>query len=242
MTARPPRRWRQILTVVILLVAGLQVMRAFLLPTTHERLAQRYRMQLAELGDEQAARLVERLAADDDQWLEILVVSAVDLRPLVSQAAQRELRNLVHRWADLPAADSSPRAATLALILAQSARDLAPDQRLIANSLARELITWPIDGRAIDAADFIANCQAVLLLPVAEPVEIRLAAVPVQPSEIVRESEPATEPAVEPVPAVIFPPVAVLAPEPVLQPAIAPQAPNEPGRFVPGKSNRISDE
>src|SRR5207244_4265702 len=110
-------------------------------------------------------------------------------------AAQLELHELVDRWATLPADESSSRVSPLATALAMHAREVPPGQRHFMHSLAHRLIDWPIDGQQIDAAKFIANCEAVLLLPVVEDPEIRIAATIVNASPIAPAEPPMPAPA-----------------------------------------------
>jgi hypothetical protein len=71
--------------------------------------------------------------------------------------------------------------------LAQEAPQLPAERRHLAHALARRLIEWPVDGRRVDAAQLIADCESVLMLPRLEPreaakddepAEIRVAATP----------------------------------------------------------------
>jgi hypothetical protein len=222
-----------------LIVVALQVVRLWVTPRAHDRLAERYHEALAAASDEAAARLVARLAVDDDQWLDLLVAATTDARPLVSQAAEAELRSLVQRWAQLPPSEASPRAAKLAHVLATRAPTCRANGRALFHSLAEQMIGWPIDGRAIDASAFTADCQAVLLLPVAERLEVRVASVqPLAPAE--EKPEQSVD---QPVPELVLEsPAPILSVEATPPPPTAsPGSANEPGRFVPGKSQRISD-
>src|SRR5436190_7566689 len=172
--ARP--NWLSILVMAAIAVAIGWLVRERLLLTTHERLTHKYRQEIVALAERQAAGLVARLAQDDDQWLDVIVTATSDDRLLVAQTAETELLGLVAHWAALPAESGSRQAAILAHVLAQQAPNLPADRRHPARSLAQRLIVWPVDGRIVNTGKFIADCQAVLLLPEVEPSEIRVAA------------------------------------------------------------------
>jgi len=256
MTSTPFRRSLRILAAVALILVALEAVWPWFSPRAHEQLAQRYRQALATASADAAAQLLTNLAQDDDQWIDLLSESTLDARPLVARAAATALRGLVQRWATLPPSEASPRAAKLARAMAACAHNCPPDARGLFHSLAEQMIGWPIDGRAIDATAFTVDCQAVLMLPVAERLEVRIALAqpPVQPEtkpeepvdqpmpELVLESaapilsvEPAT-PTTVPTPA--------LPPPSTLLPAPAPMShgTNEPARFVPGRGRHISDD
>jgi hypothetical protein len=232
-------RWLTIFAAAALAFAGIRLTASGLLPGAQQRLVQQYRNRILALPEDQAARFVTRLAEKDAPWPEVLVLATADDRPLVAGAAERELRSLVLRLTQLPADESSPQAARLARALALAAAELPPDRRSLMNSLAQQLIVWPIDGRTADAAQFIADCEAVLLLPVAEPIEIRLAAAPPARQEQV---SPPGSPELSPAEPALQQPPAVLITEPALPPAATPPSLNEPQLFVPGRTLRISDE
>jgi hypothetical protein len=212
----------------------------WLLPGTRERLIERYCSDVRTLPEERAARLVSRLAEKDGQWSEVIVAATADDRPLVASAAESELRSLVVRWATLPAAESSPRVAALSRALNETAASLPPDRRSFARSLAHQLIVWPVDGSVIDVAQFIADCEAILLLPVVEPVEIRVASTPppVRPEPTAPQEGPVLPPTELPPEQ----PPPVLISETIPPPAPAPKSPSEPERFVPDRSLRITDQ
>jgi len=220
------------------LLAAVPAVRAWLMPQTRERLAQQYGDQIAAFSEEPAARLVARLAADGDQWLDVLLAATLDSRPLIARAAEHELSDRLLQWATLPAKESSPRAAMLGRALAQRAPAIPPEQRAFSRRLALQLVDWPIDGRVIEAGAFIADCQAVLLLPVAEPVEVRVASMLRSDQDLQQVPEPdPMQPQL-----VLEAPAQVLSVDPIPAPAANAESTNEPSRFVPGKSQRISDE
>jgi hypothetical protein len=256
MTSTPFRRSLRVLAAVALILVALEVAWPWLSPRAHEQLAQRYRQALATASDDAAAKLLTGLAQDDDKWIDLLAESTLDERLPVARAAATALRGLVQRWAALPPSEASPRAAKLAHALAASAPNCQPDSRSLFHSLAEQMIGWPIDGRAIDASAFTADCQTVLMLPVAERLEVRIALAqpPVQPEtkpeepvadsapELVVES-PAPILSVEPATPTAVPPPALPPPSTSLQTPV-PMSPttNEPARFVPGRGRHISDD
>lgn len=237
-------RWLSIFAVSALIFAGIRLAAGWLLPGAHDRLVQQYWSTVRALPEDKAARFVTHLAENDAEWADVIVVATADERPLVASTAERELRGLVLRLARMPGAQSSLHVADLARALAITVPNLPPDRRSAAKSIVLELITWPIDSHTIDAAQFIADCEAVLLLPVAQPIEIRVAAAPPAPPELSTPlPEPVSLPALQTEPT-IQPPPTVLISEPDLPPTTitAQPAPNEPQRFVPIRSIRISDD
>jgi hypothetical protein len=248
-------RWLLILTIAALGFAATRLTATWLLPSAHQRLVKKHCDQILALPEEQAARLIARLAEKDDHLAEVIVTATADDRPLVASAAERELRSLILRWTSLPAAERSPRAARLARALATTAATLSPDRRMLAKSLAAQLIDWPFDSQTADAAQFIADCESVLLLPLTEPIEIRVAAAPPAAQELSAPPQAPQESSILPSGPDLAPseppiqsPPAVLVTEPTPPPAgalpsaVAPPATNEPQRFVPGRTLRISDD
>ncbi len=242
-------RWLSIFAIAALSFAGIRLASGWLLPGAHDRLVHQYCEQIRSLPEAKAARFISRLAGKDSEWAEVIVLATCDERPVVATAAERELRNLVLRLAQQPPDQRSPQAARLARALAAMAPVMPPDCRNLLTSLAQELIAWPIDSHTIDAAQFIADCEAVLLLPLTEPMEIRVAAAPPAP-ELPPQNLPPLVPAPElapsestpPPPAVVVAPEPPPAPTPSPMPAPPPSSPNEPQRFTPGRSTRISDD
>ncbi len=243
-------RWLSIFALAALSFAGIRLASGWLTPGAHQRLVHQYCDQIKALPEDDAARFVARLAKQDAEWSAVLLAASADERPLVAITAERELRSLILRLAQLPFDQRSPHAAELARALATTAPGLPSDRRSLAASLANELIGWPIESQTIDAAQFIADCEAVLLLPIAEQREIRLAAAPAtQEVPLQQFSPPQLAPEVVPAESIPSPQPVVIAPEPGPLPVSATplpmpptSAPNEPQRFVPGRSIRISDD
>src|SRR5437868_10946682 len=114
-----------ILAVAALTSAGIRLTASWLLPSAHQRLVRQYRDQVQALPEEQAARLVTRLAKKDSEWAEVIVLATADDRPLVASAAERDLRSLTLRLAKLTADESSPQAPRLARALPATAPNLS---------------------------------------------------------------------------------------------------------------------
>jgi hypothetical protein len=164
-------RWLLMLAMAALVVWGASLARTWTFGAVRTRLSHRYQQQIASLPEPQAVRLVRRLGEDDSQWLDVLFAASGDERPAVAAAAERHLRELVDRWAEMPPGESSPIVASLAGVLAQQAPQLSAERRRLAHALAQRLIEWPLDARRVDVAQLIADCESVLLLPRAEPLE-----------------------------------------------------------------------
>jgi hypothetical protein len=169
-------RWLLVLAMAVFVGAGAWLASALLEAGVHSRLTHKLQQRVASLPDQQAIRLVRHLALEDGQWLDVLVAASADDRPAVAAAAERALRELVDRWAELAPEESSPRAAELASLLAEQAPPLPTERRQLAHSLAERLIDWPVDAQRVDVAKLIADCHSVLLLPWGELIDIRLAA------------------------------------------------------------------
>src|SRR6266850_7660855 len=219
MQSLPRAGWLLVLAMAAVILGGASLARAWLLAGVRDRLAQKYQQRLASLSERQAALFVRRLAHSEGEWLDVLVAASADERPAVAAAAEVELCEMVDRWAEL-AEESSSYVADLARLLAQQAPGLPPQRRHLAHSLAQRLLDWPIDGRLVDAAELIADCQSVLLLPRAEPAEIRVAAAAAPPSiQSQPEPPPAAAPVLPPPPA----PAPIVEARPAPPSAVMPQ-------------------
>ena len=233
------RHWLMALLLVAAVAATLRLARPSLESWTHGRLTKQHQRELMSLLEPDAAQLVRRLSSDE-QWLAVIVAATADTRQAVAAAARAAILNHLEHWSRLSPAESSPRAAELAALLADQAARLPSEQKLFAQSLAHRLLLWPVEGRTIDTARLIANCQTVLNLPADEPPLLELATAPrttpPSPPPVTSPTEPATS---ERIP----PPSAITAPQlPLLIDASGPSPP-EPRRFtVPPRGTRISDE
>ena len=185
-----PYRWLLIALLAGATFLGGNLARQHLLKVARQRLVQKFVDRIAAFSESDAARLVRQLAQNPDEWLEVLVVASCDDRDEVSTTAQRQLSDIVHAWSLLPTAESTPRCAALASLLAHHAPSLSPNRRVFVHSLALRLIAWPIDSRHIDSSSYIADCHLILDLPIADEPQVRIAAAP----------EPPFQPALEPLP------------------------------------------
>ena len=208
-----------------------------------QRLVRQRREQIASLSDRRAARLVLQLAENDDEWIDAIVAAWADPRASVARAGQVATLGLEQRWSALPPQDASPRIARLARLLAQHAPQMDALRREAAIALAQRLLDLPLDGREMDSAQFISDCQSVLVLPVAPPDEIRLAALPPAPTAATTILTPPAELRPLQTPAIPAPP-----PGSVTPPAPLPDAnrerPVEPQRLPAPKAKaiKISDD
>lgn len=240
--------WLVVLITAAAVSLGFWPARAWLERGVRTRLADSSRQQIVMLPERAAARFVQQLAGGDSPLVDVLVAASADERPAVAAAAATALRELVERWSARPPEEYSLGVAQLAHTLAEQARTLPADRRLLAHSLMQRLIEWPIDGRIVDSAQFIDDCQAVLLLTRAEPAETRVAAIAPPPSivsDASREPSATSAPGEPPTPD--NPPAPTISgPEqqaPIMQPASPPQPGRpEPGPFKPAGAVRISDD
>jgi hypothetical protein len=251
----PRGGWLLVLAMAAVIVSASSRARTWLRVGVRDRLTQKYQQRLGGLTERQAALLVRRLARANGDWLDVLVAASADDRPAVAAAADTELRELVDRWAELPE-ENAPHIADLAGLLAQQAPRLPAERRQLAHSLAQRLIDWPIDGRLVDSAQLIADCESVLVLPridfsvarVAAASEPRSAepvakppppAAPVLPSAPAVSLSPASGSILDATPA---PPQTMISRPPALFPQTSRQVPQQPRPFKAASPMKISDE
>jgi hypothetical protein len=171
---------------------------------TRSHLAAEHQRQLLRLSEDEAAALVTRLAAaDNDEYLDLVVLAFLDKRSAVADAAQRGLAGRGDCWSRWPADKASPRVAALATLLARSADQVPLSRRAFVQRLAERLLSWPVDGRRVDAEQLIVDCEKLLRLPAPTPEEGRIA-----------RAEPSRETAVELMagPEILPPPPATVPP------------------------------
>jgi hypothetical protein len=232
------RRWVLAALIAVAFVVGARWAVAWGLLKTHERLVAHYCQAIETLPEERATVLVAQLASHDDQWLEVVVAATADTRPTVASSAQRELAALPSRWKSLPDVEKSRRAARLARSIARLAKDLTPERRLFAQSLAQWLLTGPATDAGDDSPQLIADCEAVLLLPATELIDLRVASVPASKQEPTQPPESAP-----PVPSVrTAPEPAVPEASPTIELPPTPSSPNEPRLLAPPAAERITDD
>jgi hypothetical protein len=183
MTLRGWFRWWWLVPAIVVVVMGSWLARAKLSAWTRARLAEEEQAVIASLPEGQAAEMVRRLPEIGDEGLEVLAFALADKRQEVTAAARSALIALLTDWQDLPIDERSLQAERLASALADQAPKLSPDALVIAQYAARLLLSWPANGRRIDAAALIANCESILRLEtdnLAEVggAEVRLGALP----------------------------------------------------------------
>jgi hypothetical protein len=250
MKSQPHTRWWLVLAALAAVVAVAWLGRSHASRWTHERLASQYREKLASQSESQAARLIERLAEADDEYLDLVVHALADARLPVAEAAQAALLRRLEAWSLLPTRESSRRVAALATLLVRIAPDLSGERRGFAQHVAQRLLMWPVDSRLVDSGQLIGDCETVLRLPSPGPEEVRVAArtapiveetqpadppQPVRPKQLTRIEDPPLK-AVQPTPRVIF------SQEPEPLPDASRETAQTPRRLIAPKAMRISDE
>lgn len=174
MTTSPARLWF-ILGVALGTAALILALRHAALPRLQDDLTAHYAQRLAALPTDQAVAQLRRLSASPDQSLPLLVRALADERPRVRSAASAELTSHIEGWQTQPQADRSKSSAALASALANLPPQLALPERALTHRLAHIVLQQPLDGRLIDVAQVIVDCQRVLDLPCEEPPEVRVA-------------------------------------------------------------------
>jgi hypothetical protein len=255
MSLLPRSRRLLVLAATLAIALAAWAARARVEHWTRAELAQRHQQQLAQLSEEGAAALIERLAAADDEFLDLVVLALDDPRPRVASAAIRALQARVDCWGRWPQEQSGPRVAALAELLAPLARQLPTDRRAPAQTIATRLMAFPVNGRQVDSARLIANCETILRLqvppsvpdedriafqprahePQTKPIELPAAGLPAAPP-LPLAVQPAPSPPVDHSPAIDHP----RQPEPL--PDASRERPSEPRQFIAPKAIRISDE
>ncbi len=209
---------------------------------TTQHAARRFRQELQTLPERRAARRIGQVPAADGQWLEVLVAAWADSRREVAASARAAVLSEIESWSQPPEAAAEPPLADLARLLAVYAPRMNGVEREAARALAERLLQWPADSRRLDAAGFIANCEAVLELPPTPPDELRFALSPAP-----RGSPPAIGPLQ---PEAVGPPAAPAPPQPFAPPAALPlpladanrETPLTPRPFSAPQAIRISDD
>ncbi len=161
MIRRPSWQWTIILAIV-LLASGLLVV--LLVPglSPSRLLADRMASQLDTLPDAQVASHMRRVAELGDAGLPVVVKALANPRASVAKAAQDVLRDELDRWSTLEPAQSSPKVARLASLLAETAPLFDSAGKPAASDLAMQILLWPLDTESVDAAGVIADCETVL--------------------------------------------------------------------------------
>lgn len=176
-------RWWWLLPVVAAVVLSGLLARARLGVWTRARLASERQAEIAALPEQDAAILVRRLPEIDAEASAIVAFALADQRPQVAAAAIAALAELLESWQDLPIEERSTRAEQLASALARHAPSYSADAITAAQNAARLLLNVPTNGRRIDAAALIADCESILrrggeALAENSPAETRIGALP----------------------------------------------------------------
>jgi hypothetical protein len=181
------------------------------------------------------------------------VSALADPRPAVADSAENALRSRIQHWSQWRSAEVSPRVATLAGLLAESAERIPPERRPQVQNMAQRLLAWPVDGTLVDAHRLIADCETLLRLPVPPPAELRIAArlpeendkpaIDLQP-ESLPESAPPLPLAEVPLPALPIDnsPAVAFPRRPDPLEGASREKPSEPRQFIAPKAIRISDD
>lgn len=131
-------------------------------------LAGRLGHHLQSVPDEYVEVELQQLAQLDGIGLLAVVDSLASPRRSVAQAAGVVLEQQLDRWRGLPREQSSRAVGELAHQLARRVHRWPTAARGPARDLALRILDWPVDGRVVDRAALIANCQQVLSAPPAD--------------------------------------------------------------------------
>jgi hypothetical protein len=176
-------RWWWLLPVVAVVVLSGSLARARLGAWTRARLVVERQAEIAALPEQEGALLVRRLPEIDAEASAIVAFALADQRPQVAAAAITALAELLESWQDLPIDEQSTRAEQLASALASHAPSYSTEALTAAQNAATFLLNVPTNGRRIDAAALIADCESILrrggeTLAEMGPAETRLGALP----------------------------------------------------------------
>ena len=188
MTIHNQRR-RVIATVIVL--AGLAAAVAVVLRSGAHRpadlLAADIGRYLGSVPDERVGVELQQLAELNHVGLLAVADALGSERACVAQSAAATLQRLLKRWRALPRDESSMRVARLTRRLAQRAERWPSAARSVASDLALQVLNWPVDGRQVDRAALIADCEHVLRL---QGTEVPQLATPASGSEAARPAQP----------------------------------------------------
>ena len=132
-------------------------------PLMDRFLVRRWSTQIDILPDDEASRLVERVAELGEPGIPLLVKALGNRRASVAQAAKSALRRQVERWRMMPKGDASQHVALAAHCLAQRANQFGATAQDEATDLAMQFLVWPLDGAEVDCAQIVADCERILL-------------------------------------------------------------------------------
>jgi hypothetical protein len=127
------------------------------------------RIEAAEAA--QLPPLMDQLASSSDAGRDELVALVAHPRPEVRAQAAERLGQLLDQWQSAPAPVGSRQVAQVANGLAENAALKQAPRELVVR-----LLDWPVDTSAIDASQFLRDCQA--LTERSGPRVVKLAEVP----------------------------------------------------------------
>ena len=248
-----PGRWKRWLATVLagaVLAAGGVAARGPLREWTRGHLRERHLQRIAALIEPQAAAAVRQAIELDVDAPSVLAPLLMDERPAVVEAAGEAIDRLLADWGRLPAEESSSRVEALAHELAIVAPKLAEDRRRWLHLLATRLVLWPLVGDVADRGQVVADCEALMRLPVPSEPELRVAAT-ARPL-VARDADHVEAPALLPDLPSTLPAAAAPAEEPVLPRVYGPvepgrmidasrEQPSVPKQFLPPRAMKIKD-
>ena len=198
-------RWVGLLAAALLVVAAGVAARGQLALWTERRLADHAARQLRTLPEGQAAAFVHQLATFDDNSPEFLALALADPRPSVSDAAEEAIGRVLAEWQWLPREEACSRVAALAHQVAARKDQLPVNRRRFVRQLAGQLLRWPTSENRGRSSMLIADCEALLRMPVSSPEEIQVAARP-QERPLRADDTPSTAPIPAAPPQIFTPP------------------------------------
>jgi hypothetical protein len=163
MTIRAKRRWfvGASIAVVLLATAAVAAMR-FTQTRPQDLLARYFSGHLESVPDERVAAELQQLAELDQVGLLVIVDALGSERACVADSAVAALDHQLERWRELPRGESSQHVACLARRLSRRVEQWPTSARSAASDLALRILDWPVDGRQVNRAALIADCEHVL--------------------------------------------------------------------------------
>lgn len=192
---------------------------------------------IAALPERAAAAKVRELLALDAEGIGTIVSLLADKRDAVADAARDAIADLLTRWESLTPRQSSPKIERLARELAAIAPHVPASRRQELHDLAARVLVWPVDADSASAPQVLADCEAILRLPLPEEDDVRVAALPAAEPSLVPTSDMQE-------PAEIAVPMPVIVPQPASPPTLVEVAPSpEPPPFYgqPSEPERLID-
>jgi hypothetical protein len=123
-------------------------------------LAEQWGRQAAEAPDDEAERLVARLAGLESAGVPVLAELLGSDRPRIAQTARQVLEDQLDRWESLPEREAADRRAVLAESLAGQVEAFSPGARQQAAELAARVLLQSI-GKGTDEGRTTSACEQV---------------------------------------------------------------------------------